>query len=698
MTASVVLSIYAKVLAAAGSLVLVLVLLVDRIWMGQVVPLLIMVVIVGALRLFPVRLSKYSYLTQVGLVALAGVVLVSTPVTVLAMASGIFLADSLGHKRPPGVALINAGREVLALVAAVGFYDLSLRVTGARAVSVDFLPSAVLFAATYFFCSRSLFYFSLLVKGKLPVLERLFILRWEVVSYAFTLTAAGVLVWAFANLTPSGWLAASLSLAVGGVLVRTLLEEAIVADDLNKVHALSGAVANAPNLTDALGQVEDLASRLLDWTDFRIYRRDATGPVLLYRDYLGGAPNEEPDPALDALRGRVLQTGRGVLAENLQSDERVKGPGPASVSLIMQPLVSGEEILGTIEVEHWKKKFYGPRDQSAMTTLAGQVVTALRIAGLKQPLLNTVNRIEEQINSLSVAADSLRVTARALTGASDAVKQRTAIQEDFARRGLETTASLAEEANATAEAGVRAASVSQSAADAAGQHRVAIGEAIERLGQVQRFVTESERQVTALGEAARKLTSFYGSIRDIAEVTNLIALNASIEASRAGAEGRGFAVVAGEVRRLASQTERTARDASDLAGEISEEIGSILAQMQVGRTLAEGVEEVSSDAVRALDAIVNATLAAGEEARHIAESATSQKQTNERLAEQIRRVADSTRTTRGEVDALAEQALEASQGYAKLERAIAELEKVGAELHVVARSVITGDEPRGLDG
>ena len=698
MIARDVLSVYARVLTIAGPVVLALVLLVHRIWMGQLVPILIMTAVVGVLRLFPVRLSKYSYLTQVGLIALAGVVLVSAPATALSVAAGVLAADTLWHKRPPGVAAINAGREVLALVAAVGFYDLSLSLTGARTVSVDFLPSAVFFAAAYFFCSRSLFYFSLLVKGKLPVMERLFILRWEIVSYAFTLTGAGVLIWAFANLTRSGWIAASLSLAVGGLLVRTLLEEAIIADDLNKVHALSGAVANAPNLRDALSQIENLASRLLDWHDFRIYRRDGNGPVLIYRGRLAGEPATEPDSALDQVRRRVIEQGESFIARDLQSDHRVERPRRTSVSLVIQPLVSKDDVLGTIEVEHWKKKFYNPRDQGAMTTLAAQVVTALRIAGLKQPLLSTVDHIEEQIKSLSLAADSLRVTAHALTTASEAVKQRTAIQEDFARRGLETTASLADDAEATAVAGARAASVSQSVADAAGLHRVAIGDAIQRLGQVQRFVTESARQVTALGEAARRLTSFYGSIRDIAEITNLIALNASIEASRAGEEGKGFAVVAGEVRRLAIQTERTAGDASELAGEISEEIGSILAQMEVGRTLAEGVEEVSAEAVRALEAIVDATLAAGAEARRIAESATSQKLTNQRLAEQIRGVADSTKTTRSEVDTLAEQAREASRGHAKLEKAIAALQKVGAELQVIARSVVAGHESGGSDG
>jgi methyl-accepting chemotaxis protein len=314
----------------------------------------------------------------------------------------------------------------------------------------------------------------------------------------------------------------------------------------------------------------------------------------------------------------------------------------------------------------------------------------MHIAELRRPLLLTVDQIDGQIRALARAADSLRASARALASASEALRQRAAVQEDFARRGLETTTSLAEISVTMATGGARAAAVSQEAASAAARNRVAISDAIQRLVQVQGFVTDSTSQVTVLGEAAERLTSFFASIRDIAEVTNLIALNATIEAARAGPDGKGFAVVADEVRRLAVQTDRTARDAGQLASDIGSEVGGILAQMQLGHTMVAGVEGVSAEAVRALEAIVTAAQEAGLEARTIAETAAAQEQASQRLAGQIQQVAASSRQTRGDVDMLAAQAVAASRGQADLEQAIGGLEKVAADLQRIARHFVTG--------
>jgi methyl-accepting chemotaxis protein/branched-subunit amino acid transport protein AzlD len=684
------LTAYARLLAAGGLGFLALFLLVDQRWVTQPVTIVALILGTIALRSAPIRLSKYSYLHQSGIPALVGMVVAAPSAALLGVAVGTALCDVGLIRKPLGAGLINAGREVLALASAAGFYYLSLRLTGVTEPSLDYLPAAMVLVGGYFLASRALFYFSLLVRDKLQPEERLFILRWEVVGYLVTALAAGIVVWTLHALSPAGWLAMLLALGMIGLFARTLIEEAIAAEDLNKVHLMQAAVTGNVSLQTAFEQIEQFAYRLVDWDDMRVYRGDGARAGLVYRGKIGWVERGEPDPALEVLRAQVLRDGQPVSVARARSRVGLVLRDLRVGSVVIQPLKFADDTIGTLEVDHRKERFYRARDLAALRAVGNQVSTAMHIAELRRPLLLTVDQIDGQIRGLARAADSLRASAQALASASEALRQRTAVQEDFSRRGLETTTSLAEISVAMATGGARAAAVSQEAASAAARNRVAISDAIQRLVQVQGFVTDSTSQVTVLGEAAERLTTFFASIRDIAEVTNLIALNATIEAARAGPDGRGFAVVADEVRRLAVQTDRTARDAGRLASDIGSEVGGILAQMQLGRTMVAGVEGVSAEAVRALEAIVAAAHEAGQEARTIAETAAAQEQASQRLAGQIQQVAESSRQTRGDVDMLAAQAVAASRGQVDLEQAITGLENVVADLQRIARHFVIG--------
>lgn len=690
MTPKAALAVYGRVLALGGVSLLILFLFRDPGWADAPMALFGLTAGTAALRSFPVRLSKYSYLNQGGVAALVGMAIVTPGAALLAVALGTVISDLFWLRKVPGAALVNSGRETIALAAAAGFYFLSLRVSGTSELSLDYLPSVAVLLGSYFLFSRSLFYFSLLAREKLAPEDRMFVLRWEVLGFLVTILASVTVLWALHSLSPAGWLALLLALVVIGVLARTLIEEAIAAEDLNKVHLMQASVTGNVSLQTAFEEIEQFAHRLLDWDDFRLYRVEAGVPSLVYRGRIGRRRDEPTDPALDAVRAGVVRDGRPAVLDDAVEQAGVEAlPLPIS-SVVIQPLRFAEETVGTLEVEYRKRRFYRPRDLAALTAIANQLSTAIHIAELRQPLLLTVDQIAGQIQALATAADSLRASARALAAASEGLRQQTVIQEDFARRGLETTTSLAAMADATASGGARAASVSQGAASAAAANRITISDAIQRLVQVQAFVTESTGQVKALGEAAARLSVFFASIREIAEVTNLIALNASIEASRAGAEGRGFAVVAGEIRRLAVQTDGTARDAAQLAAEIGTEIRGILDQMELGHDLVGGVEGVSAEALRALEAIVTAAHQAEEEARLIAHSASAQEQASRRLAGQIQQVSESARRTRSEVETLARQAAAASTGQAGLEHAIGELERVAADLRRIARHFVIG--------
>jgi methyl-accepting chemotaxis protein len=102
------------------------------------------------------------------------------------------------------------------------------------------------------------------------------------------------------------------------------------------------------------------------------------------------------------------------------------------------------------------------------------------------------------------------------------------------------------------------------------------------MGQIAEKVQESAKTVASLGERSDQIGAIIGTIEDIADQTNLLALNAAIEAARAGEQGRGFAVVADEVRALAERTTRATKEIGEMIKAIQKETNGAVAAMEQG--------------------------------------------------------------------------------------------------------------------
>jgi methyl-accepting chemotaxis protein len=675
---------YGQILAVAGLILTLVILILDRRWIGQPISTMVLIFSILALRAVPVRLSKYSYLTQSGVPALVGAVCIGPAPVVAALWVGVATADVFLLRKQPRAGLINAGREVIAFAAAFGPYAAILALANTSVLSLDFLPAAAILVSLYFFVSKALFYFTLLIRNKLESAEKILILRWEISSYLLTLIATTIVVTGLATLAPVGWLAVALALGVLGLLTRQILEEAIGAEDLNKVHLMEGSIASNATLQGSFTQIERLAYRLLDWGDFRVYRVSGGDTSLVYRAVVGRENREEPAAVIAPLRKEVVDTGEPLVIKDVRSEDRLGRYSREVLTLVIHPIRFGGEILGTLEVEHHKRHAYGSKDLVAMSTLAGQMATAIHIAELRRPLVQTVSQIGQQVAALARVADSLRSSASALADGSLGMRQGAAELEKFASGGLRATGSLASASQQMMSQGAQAATASGTAAEVAARNRVVIGDAIARLVELKGFVAAGADRVAALGALTQRITGFIATIREIADLTNLIALNAAIEAARAGREGRGFAVVASEVRDLAAQSLHAAREAGGLLGEIASQVSAVSGQMARGRDVVAGVEELSADAAKALDAIVGTTGEARGHAQAIAATAAQQRAAVDTLTGQIEQVAASSAKSRADTDTLAKRAGEASAGQADLEGAIRQLGALAADLQRIA--------------
>jgi len=297
MTVSRFVTLYSQALAWVGSAVLIAVLAADPRWLGHIPEIVVLFGCAVALRGLAVPLSKYSYLTQTALVGVAGSLLVSVPATALAIAGATLVTDSLWQRKPLRVGWINLGREVIALVAAYGVYATVLHwleITSPE-LSIDLLPAFAGYALAYFTFSRLLFYFSLIIRAKLEPGERMMIIRYEVIGYAATVLATTVLVAAVVSWSIGAWVIVGLVVTFLGLLLKQMVEEAISAEELNKIHAMEAVITANISLEDSFRRIERLAHRLVDWGDFRIYRLHDGGMTLAHRSAQGRADRGEPN-------------------------------------------------------------------------------------------------------------------------------------------------------------------------------------------------------------------------------------------------------------------------------------------------------------------------------------------------------------------------------------------------------------------
>ena len=247
-------------------------------------------------------------------------------------------------------------------------------------------------------------------------------------------------------------------------------------------------------------------------------------------------------------------------------------------------------------------------------------------------MLEKFEALVQQINSSSsqLATASEEVSSVSQESTNGIMQQRT--ETDMIATAMNEMTATVTEVASNAEA---AAGAAHSANNEAQGGSEIVRNTAQAIAQLASDVTDASTVIHQLESDSEDIGTILDVIKNIAEQTNLLALNAAIEAARAGEQGRGFAVVADEVRTLASRTQESTQEIEDMITKLQAGAKNAVEVMDKGRTQAETGEAQAREASESLEAITRAVSTINEMNTHIASAAEEQSATAEEMNKNI---------------------------------------------------------------
>jgi methyl-accepting chemotaxis protein len=260
----------------------------------------------------------------------------------------------------------------------------------------------------------------------------------------------------------------------------------------------------------------------------------------------------------------------------------------------------------------------------------GQAGTALN--GMKNNLRDMIQSIAGTAEHVASASEEISSSAAQQAQGAETQKDQTTQVSTAMQEMSSTVAQVSENSNHAAEA-------SRQAAETARHGGSIVDDTLGKMRAIAEAVRATAKKVDELGKSSDQIGRIVGAIDDIADQTNLLALNAAIEAARAGEQGRGFAVVADEVRKLAERTTSATKEIAQMIQNIQDETRVAVSAMEAGTSQAEEGVKSTAQAGDSLKEIIRMAEQVGEMIAHIATAATQQSSATEQVNQNMDQIA-----------------------------------------------------------
>ncbi|MFJ3484299.1 methyl-accepting chemotaxis protein [Pseudomonas sp. NPDC090202] len=429
--------------------------------------------------------------------------------------------------------------------------------------------------------------------------------------------------------------------------------------DFFKVIALSALKASPDEINSALQSFRENQAQAD--TDFRIYRgtplqadekaagddfeRDWQAYISAAQNALAAVQSGDIEQAGKLAANNVTPVYRKTMGElkiiiesNARQANESSAAGVATNSQVSWILMVGSLIavisaiaLGLIVTRMITRPIY-LSVESASRVASGDLTQAIVAQGQDET--------GQLLKALSHMQGSLKGTVQQIASASDqlasAAEELTAVTDDSTRGLQRQNDEIQQAATAVNEMTAAVEEVARNAASASQVSAQTATDALKGQQQVQQAVTamntmtveinDSTQRVEALAGQIRDITKVLDVIRGIAEQTNLLALNAAIEAARAGEQGRGFAVVADEVRALAARTQASTGEIESMITLVRNGADEAVQAMGKSQAIAVNTQTLATEAGRALERISEGVSQINERNLVIASAAEEQAQ------------------------------------------------------------------------
>ena len=274
------------------------------------------------------------------------------------------------------------------------------------------------------------------------------------------------------------------------------------------------------------------------------------------------------------------------------------------------------------------------------------------------------DNLRELIGQIRSSANEIETSAAQFDHTSSLISESSAAQTSSADSTAHSVAALTQCIDEVAASAREAVNLSGEAHRICQEGQKIVRDAAAEMSNIETSVTESSRMVASLGQHSIAISTIIEVIKHVADQTNLLALNAAIEAARAGEQGRGFAVVADEVRSLAKRTSEATSEITAMIDAIQADTKKAIASMEAGSSRVRDGVDFSNRGAEALDRIISSVERSQQSINSIASAAVAQSESTHVIGDNVEKIAAVSKDHRGQVTELLSGARQL-QGFAE---------------------------------